>query len=274
MKNIAVVSNIHTAVKQQDVERICDALRQYGATVQTMQFSAGEALSLKGADSIIAIGGDGTIMHIAKQAAALSIPLLGINSGKLGFLSGMEMDEMHLLRDFLDGKYVVEERMLLDVTVDGSDTTYLAMNEAVLSRGALSRLVDITVSGDEQEIMHCRADGVLVATPTGSTAYSLSAGGPVVNPQVPCLLLTPICPHSLYGRSYVLPAETKVCMHTAGTKGDTFLTVDGETEIPLAPKGKVYVKRSCLTAKLIRLQTHSFYDALNKKLIGREGGWS
>ncbi len=272
MKRIAVVSNIHTAIKPQDVARICEVLRGCGATVQEMQFCAGEALCVENVDCIVAIGGDGTIMHIAKQAASLSVPVLGINSGKLGFLAGMEMDELHLLQDLVDGKYITEERLLLDVTVKGVDKSYLAMNEAVLSRGALSRLVDVAVTSGEREIMCCRADGVMVASPTGSTAYSLSAGGPVVDPQVPCLLLTPICPHSLYARSYVLPAQTELCIRTTDGRGETFLTVDGEMEVPLTTDGMVYVKRSNLTAKLIRLQERSFYDVLDKKLIGREGG--
>lgn len=272
MKRIAVVSNIHTAIEPQDIVRICEVLRGCGATVQELQFSAGEALQMGNVDCIVAIGGDGTIMHIAKQAASLCIPVLGINGGKLGFLAGMEMDEPHLLQDLVDGKYTTEERLLLDVTVKGTNKSYLAMNEAVVSRGALSRLIDVAVTSGEREIMSCRADGVMVATPTGSTAYSLSAGGPVVDPQVPCLLLTPICPHSLYARSYVLPAQTELCVCTTDGKGETFLTVDGEMEVPLTTDGAICVKRSDFTAKLIRLQARTFYDVLDKKLIGREGG--
>ena len=139
-----------------------------------------------------------------------------------------------------------------------------------MSRGALSRLVDLTVCVDERDVMRYRADGVMVATPTGSTAYSLSAGGPVVDPRVPCMVLTPICPHTLYARSYVLPADSTLCIDTVNTKDSTFLTVDGETEVPLPLGGKVQVKRSALIARLIRLQTQtrSFYDVLDKKLIG------
>lgn len=272
MKKLLVVSNIHTAVSPQNVQRICEVLRECGAAVTAASFSPGEPLPAVNADIIIAIGGDGTIMHVAKQAAPLSIPVLGINGGKLGFLAGMEMDETYRLQALLDGAYDTEERLLLDVTVDGSQDTYLAMNEAVVSRGALSRLVDLKVTSGDGDVMRYRADGVMVATPTGSTAYSLSAGGPVVDPRVPCMLLTPICPHSLYARSYVLSADTVLHIDSADAKGDTFLTVDGETEIPLPAGGAVTARRSALTARLIRLQTQSFYDVLDKKLIGRDGG--
>lgn len=272
MKNIVVVSNIHTAVSPQDVQRICEALRACGADVTAATFSPGEPLPAGNADGIIAIGGDGTIMHVAKLAAPLQLPVLGVNSGKLGFLAGLEMDETPRLQALIDGAYDTEERLLLDVTVEGNADTYLAMNEAVVSRGALSRLVDLKVTCGEREVRRYRADGVMVATPTGSTAYSLSAGGPVVDPRVPCLLLTPICPHSLYARSYVLPTDTALHIDTADTRGDTFLTVDGETEVPLPMGGVVTVKRSRFVARLIRLQTQSFYDVLDKKLIGRDGG--
>ena len=268
MKKILVVSNIHTSVSPQDVQRVCEVLRGCGADVTAASFLPGEPLPVADIDVIIAIGGDGTIVHVAKQAAHLNVPVLGVNSGKLGFLAGMEMDELNRLQGLVNGEYETEERLLLDIKVNGGEDTYLAMNEAVVSRGALSRLVDLTVTTAQGDSMRYRADGVMVATPTGSTAYSLSAGGPVVHPQVPCMLLTPICPHSLYARSYVLLADATLTIDTSATKADTFLTVDGETEIPLPEGGAVQVSRSALTARLIRLQTQSFYDVVEKKLIG------
>ncbi len=269
---ILVVSNIHTSVKPEDVGRTCEALRAHGAGVTAATFAPGEPLPRHTADLIIAIGGDGTIMHIAKQAAASNTPVLGINSGKLGFLAGMEMDETHLLPHLFDGNYQTEDRMLLDVAVEGCEGIYLAMNEAVVSRGALSRLVDLTVISSDNDVMRYRADGILVATPTGSTAYSLSAGGPVVDPRVPCMLLTPICPHSLYARSYVFKDDTVLRVQTENAREDTFLTVDGEAEVQLPAGGTVTVKRSPLTARLVRLKTQSFQEILQEKLISRDGG--
>lgn len=270
--NILVVSNIHTSVRSEDIVRICDALTAHGAAVTTATFTAGKQLPTHNAQLIIAVGGDGTIMHVAKQAADKGIPVLGVNSGKLGFLAGMEMDETHLLQRLVDGGYQTEERSLLDVTVEGCKGTYLAMNEAVVSRGALSRLVELTVTSDDNDVMHYRADGILVATPTGSTAYSLSAGGPVVDPRVACLLLTPICPHSLNARSHVFKDDAVLYVQTDNTRGDTFLTVDGEAEVQIPAGGTVVIKKSPLTARLVRLKTQSFQDILQEKLISRDGG--
>ncbi len=270
--NILVVSNIHTSVQPDDITRVCDALSAQGASVAVAAFSPGEQLPQHTADIIIAIGGDGTIMHIAKQAAESGTPVLGVNSGKLGFLAGMEIDEIDLLQHLFDGGYHIDERMLLDVAVKGRKGTYLAMNEAVVSRGALSRLVDLTVESNDNDVMRYRADGVLVATPTGSTAYSLSAGGPVVDPRVACLLLTPICPHSLYARSYVFKEDTVLRVHTENARGETFLTVDGETEVHIPVGSAVTVQKSALTARLVRLKTQSFQDVLQEKLISRDGG--
>lgn len=274
---ILVVSNRHTAAGPKETERVCAALRQSGATVVEREFqtrSGSQAMAdiPPETDLVVAIGGDGTIMHAAKCAAGRDLPVLGINSGKLGFLAGLEVNETDRLQALFTGEYEIEERLLLDVTVDGDAETHLAMNEAVVSRGALSRLVDLTVVSGGQDVMRYRADGVMIATPTGSTAYSLSAGGPVVDPRVEALLLTPICPHSLYARSYVFSAETELTVRPAASDRNTFLTVDGEREISLLPGQAVTVRRSAMTAKLIRLKKQSFYDILNHKLINRDGG--
>ncbi len=274
---ILVVSNRHTAAGPQETERICAALRRHGAAVIEREFktSAGSQAMPdipSGTDLIVAIGGDGTIMHVAKRAAAQALPVLGINSGKLGFLAGLEVNEIDGLQALFTGEYETEERLLLDIAVEGTPDRHLAMNEAVVSRGALSRLVDLTVVSGEQDVMRYRADGVMIATPTGSTAYSLSAGGPVVDPKVPALLLTPICPHSLYARSYVFAADTELTVRPAAPDGNTFLTVDGEQEISLLPGQAVMVRRAAMTAKLIRLKQQSFYDVLHHKLINRDGG--
>ncbi len=269
--NILVVSNVHTAASPADVTRICDMLRSLGATVTTETFVGGKSFA-HDADAVVAIGGDGTIMHVSKMMASFGVPVLGINSGKLGFLAGMEMDELTALQDVVKGAYDVEKRLLLEVTVDGSEECFLAMNEAVVSRGGISRLVDLCVTKDDNAVMHYRADGVMVATPTGSTAYSLSAGGPVVDPTVPCLLLTPVCPHSLYARSFVFPADSVLSIQATDTDANALLTVDGEEGVRLSAGDTVHIRRSPLTAGLIRPQTQSFYDALNKKLIVKDGG--
>ena len=224
--------------------------------------------ALTGCDAAVAIGGDGTIMHVAKAAAMVGCPVLGLNGGRLGFLAGLEPEDLSRVTCLTDGNYAVEERALLEITV--GDTTLTAMNEVVLSRGSLSRLVDVTVRSGDQEILTCRGDGVIVATPTGSTAYSLSAGGPVVDPAVDCLLLTPVCPHSLDSRSRVLPADAVLTLRATAAEGESaFITVDGEQNIPLTADDRVTVRRAAITARLIRLGDTDFYDGLRHKLFDR-----
>ncbi|MBQ8683962.1 MAG: NAD(+)/NADH kinase [Clostridia bacterium] len=228
--------------------------------------------ALEGSDAAIAIGGDGTIVHVAKAAAAIGCPVLGINGGHLGFLAGMERDELALLERFVQGDYAVEQRALLDIAVHTAEGEqhFLAMNEAVVSRGNLSRLVDVHITSAAGDVLTCRGDGVILATPTGSTAYSLSAGGPVVDPAVECILLTPVCPHSLDSRPRLLPVDAVLSVQATAADEDTiFITVDGEENIPLTPTDRVTVRRGAVSARLIRLNTATFYEVLQEKLAGR-----
>ena len=224
---------------------VCQRLRQMGVAVVMERQEGGLpsaariARSLAGSDLAVAVGGDGTIMHVAKAAALADRPVLGINGGHLGFLAGLERDGLDALPRLLTGDYTTERRLLLEITVErGKERqVYYAMNEAVISRGALSRLVDVTVSSGQQEVLACRGDGVIVATPTGSTAYSLSAGGPVVDPAV--------------------------------ASGEAFVTVDGEENAAFSPEDRIGVRRAERPARLIRLTDVTFYQELQQKIIGR-----
>ena len=211
-------------------------------------------------------------MHVAKAAATVGCPVLGINAGHLGFLAGLEADELDTLPALLEGGYTVDERALLEVTVhtDGEDVTRYALNEVVVSRGGLSRLVDVMVRADGGEVLSCRGDGVIIATPTGSTAYSLSAGGPVVDPSVDCVLLTPVCPHSLDSRPRIWPADVTLTATAAAADGDAaYVTVDGEESIPLASDGAVIIRRAAQTVRLLQLRRDTFYERLSRKLSDR-----
>ncbi len=256
-------------------EEVCDRLRRAGAVVVTpgdadsLPTLDGIRHALQGSDLAVAVGGDGTIMHVAKAAALADLPVLGINGGHLGFLAGLERQELDALPALLEGRYTAQSHLLLQVTVHKGDTrqTYLAMNEAVLSRGAFSRLLNVQVAVDGQPILETRGDGVIVATPTGSTAYSLSAGGPVVDPTVSCILLTPICPHSLDSRSRLFPAEATLTLRGSAAEGEqTFLTVDGEENLSLGKDDYITVERAAQTARLIRLKAATFYDVLSQKI--------
>ncbi|MBQ6848730.1 MAG: NAD(+)/NADH kinase [Clostridia bacterium] len=275
-----IITIIPNRIKSQTdplAQTIAARLTAAGATVRMVEDAALPsqqelAAFLAGSDAVIAIGGDGTIMHVAKAAAAADCPVLGVNAGHLGFLAGLEPDELAALDRLLSGAYSVDDRALLEITVHtaAGAETLLAMNEAVVARGSLSRLVDVTVSAQGRAIMTCRGDGIIVATPTGSTAYSLSAGGPVVDPAVACMLLTPVCPHALDSRSRVLPAHIPLTLQAVAADGEqAFLTVDGEQNIPLASTDTVTVRLADTAVRLIRLTDTDFYDGLRHKLSDR-----
>ena len=275
---IALVPNQMKKENDVLVRQVCDCLTKAGVNVRVVCAESGLPTAaqltkaLADCDKVIAIGGDGTIMHVAKAAGALGIEVLGINGGKVGFLAGIEPDELDQLERLLSSEYSVESRNLLEVTVHTStgNQTLLAMNEVVISRGSLSRLVDVTVHSGTTEVLSCRGDGVIVATPTGSTAYSMSAGGPVVDPGVWCLLLTPVCPHSLDSRSRVLPHDIVLTVQATTADGNpAFITIDGEQNIPLAPTDTVEVCISDEAVHLINLTDTDFYDKLRHKLLDR-----
>ncbi len=229
--------------------------------------------TLQQVDFVTAVGGDGTIMHAAKQAALFNKPVLGVNAGHVGFLAGMEPDEAGLLTALADGNYRVEERMLLEVmfTQNGQPVTALALNEVAVTRGGPARMLDIQVRvGDHRQILSYRADGLLVATPTGSTAYSLSAGGPVLDPSIEGMVLTPLCPYSLQARSLVFAADH--VLHISArcqAKVGVYVCVDGED--PLDVSGQEITVRRAVDrrVRLIRLKDDPFFIAYKNKIIDR-----
>lgn len=275
---IAIVPNQVKSENDALTRTVSQKLAQLGANVRVvcsdgnLPAMAQLTAALDGCDMAVAIGGDGTIVHVAKAAAAVGCPVLGINAGHVGFLAGLEADELSALPALLSGEYTVDERALLEVTVhtDSGDTTRFAMNEAVMSRGGLSRLVDVTVRADDGEVLSCRGDGVIIATPTGSTAYSLSAGGPVVDPSVDCVLLTPVCPHSLDSRPRIWPADVTLTAEAVAADGaPAYVTVDGEESLLLKPADTVIIRRAARSVRLVQLRRDTFYERLRRKLSDR-----
>ncbi len=248
-------------------------LRENGAVICPLSWEHGlseaDTARLSGCDAAVVLGGDGTIMHIAKTAAAFDVPVLGINGGHMGFLAGLEAHQLVRLADLCAGRYSLERRMMLEVVLQGraGNRVQTAFNEAVVSRGGLSRMIHLSVYSGAHPVAGYRADGLIVATPTGSTAYSLSAGGPVVDPSLQCMLLTPICPHSIHTRPFLFSdtASLTVC-----TDEDAYLTVDGEKALPVGKGDRVLVRKHTQTAKLISLKEQdAFYDVLSQKLSDR-----
>ena len=275
--NITVIPNTKTADGKKAFLQVQQALSAMNVTVAVPHdevFPPQDMAELiKTCDIVIAIGGDGTIIHTAKSAAAFGKPVLGINSGRLGFTAGLELSELSELNRLISGDYDIEERMLLDIFVDGENGTeqYSALNEAVISRGALSRMIEVSVKNGQKPVSTYQADGVIVATPTGSTAYSLSAGGPIVDTALRCLLLTPVCPHSLHSRPYIFDQDAVLTLTPERSESSVFVTVDGEAAIRIADGGEVRVRRSDTCAKLIKLKQKSFYQVLDDKLTNRKG---
>lgn len=224
---------------------------------------------IAGCDMVIAVGGDGTIIHKAKLAAELDKPVLGVNAGTLGFTAGLERDELSLLPRLLTGDYREERRFMLSATLYGKGKTssYCALNDAVVS-GESTSIINYVMALGENSGSHCRADGFIVATPTGSTAYSLSAGGPVIQPDMSCLIYTPVCPHSLFNRSVIFGGDTRLTVTLPQNRRRVFLTVDGEPPIPLRAGDKLVFCRSKTAARFVRLGKKNFYDVLSRKIAG------
>jgi len=226
---------------------------------------------MKDADLMITFGGDGTILHLAKLAALNKIPVLGINMGGLGFIAELEVAELELLRQLKDWDFEIENRMMLDVSVqrDGKQIyTNLGLNDAVVREGPISHTIHLKISSDGRHLADIAGDGVIVATPTGSTAYSLSAGGPVVEPLAQIMVVCPICIHNMRFSSYVLSPEhvLTVELERNGRK-PVFLFVDESRGFSLRSDDKVVVRRSKHTMKLVRLTEKSFCEIFAQKML-------
>jgi NAD+ kinase len=220
-------------------------------------------------DLAIVIGGDGTMLSIARRIAALDIPLIGVNQGRLGFLTDIPFARMEqTLAPMLAGRYVEERRTLLDTIVDGQGGDpgrALALNDMAINRGSLGTMIDCAVEIDGRFAFAMRADGMIVATPTGSTAYALSAGGPILDPGVPAFLLVPVAPHALTHRP-VAVADTSVIRITVLRGRDTAAHCDGQVRFPLAEGESVTVQRAASTARFLHPYGYDYFAMLREKL--------
>ena len=225
---------------------------------------------LKTADLLLCFGGDRTILHAAKDALPYDIPVLGVNMGSVGFMAELEHGELELLTRLAEKKYTIEHRMLLDVAVRrGREVLFrdLALNDAVVTKGAVARVIDLSVRGDGVHVYEFSGDGVILATPTGSTAYSMSAGGPIVEPTAENILVTPICAHSLQAKPLVMGRDRVVSVRIGRQARKTaYLSVDGGRAFRLSGGDVVEVRRSRRVTRLVRLMDHSFYEIINQKL--------
>lgn len=224
---------------------------------------------LQNTELVICFGGDGTILHMAKAATRHSVPILGVNIGTMGFMAELESTELDKLARLATEDYQIDSRMMLDVTVQRDrDIIYhdICLNDVVITKGAVARIVHLSVRCDGVQAMECGGDGIIVATPTGSTAYNLSAGGPIVEPEAKSILVTPICAHDMVSRCMVASDKRVITVGlTHNARRNAFLSVDGGKAVRLNMGDVATIRRSNMETKLLRLKERSFYDVVNMK---------
>ena len=218
---------------------------------------------------VICFGGDGTILHMAKTATRKNVPILGVNIGTLGFMAELESTELHLLAKLAKDEFTIDRRMMIDVVVQRDrDIIFhdIGLNDVVITKGAVARIAHLSVKCDGIQAMQCGGDGVIIATPTGSTAYSLSAGGPIVEPEARNILITPICAHDVMSRCIVASDKRTITVELIqNARRNAYLSVDGGKSLRLNMGDVTTVKKSNLETKLLRLKDRSFYDVVNMK---------
>ena len=283
MKKIIVTPNPYRDNNFQTARAAIDILRKSGADVRLcLPFEVDKEYELPrdlrfhrldrelpGADAAICFGGDGTILHIAKQATRYGVPVLGVNIGTMGFMAELECSELDMLSRLATGHYTVDSRMMLDVTVTRERNIIFheqSLNDVVITKGAVARIVHLSVSCDDVLAMECGGDGVIVATPTGSTAYNLSAGGPIVEPEAHSILVTPICAHDMGSRCMVTSDKRTIRVElTKNARRNAYVSVDGGKALRMNIGDVATIRKACRETKLIRLKDRSFYDVVRMK---------
>lgn len=232
-----------------------------------------QEVELPHCEVLICFGGDGTLLHAARDAVRFDLPVLGVNMGSVGFMAELERSELSMLKKLAQGDYYTENRMMLRVKLYRGEHLFfdeIALNDAVISKGSMARVADVEVMADGKHVTTIMGDGAIFATPTGSTAYSMSAGGSIVDPEAQCVLMTPICPHQLGSRPMILPPERKILVRLPrGSKKTLYLSVDGGKAFRVASYDRVEITRAEESTRLLRLTKRSFYEILQHKLGGR-----
>ncbi len=222
------------------------------------------------ADLYVVIGGDGTLLSVARAIASQPRPILGVNLGGLGFLTETSLEEMpEVLVEVLEGRYLLERRMALDATLLRSGRSIarqIVLNDVVITKSAVARIIDLSLSIDRHFVTTYKADGLIVSTPTGSTAYSLSAGGPIIHPEMQAVLIAPICPHTLTMRPLVVPEDSAVEVALRTDASEVYLTLDGQVGHPMRARDRVRVRRSRLPVLMVRSGRKTYYEVLRHKL--------
>ena len=264
--------NCNVTVPVRGEERIKEAAPTLAEKINFLSFDK----FYRNLDAVVVLGGDGTILESARFAATYSVPVLGMNLGRLGYLAELEMNELPRLAEIVNGNYTIDERSMLKVAIKsqkkGKYHCGYALNDAILSNGSAPKVIDLQLYESDSLIASYRADGIIVATPTGSTAYSMSAGGAVVDPRLDCFCVTPICPHTLASKPLLFPDSTELeFVNTWRREKMICLTLDGRQTYDVYFGDSVVVTKAATTAKFIRIKPRSFYQTLRSKMSATEG---
>ncbi|WP_258110018.1 NAD(+)/NADH kinase [Alicyclobacillus sp. SP_1] len=242
----------------------------YRADADALYNATWDEAELRSAEVVVVLGGDGTLLAVARQLAVYQVPLLGINVGHMGFLTESHPDELQeAIRRLADKDYVLETRIMFEAVVRRSGkllTSFSGLNDIGIAKGTFGRMATIDVYVDSVFVDTYRGDGVLVSTPTGSTAYSLSCGGPIVAPHLEILLVTPICPHTLSARPFVIDSRQQIRLMVHAAHKEIGLTVDGQVGFNLEPEDEVLIRRAPQSTTLVKWRDREFFSVLRKKL--------
>jgi len=283
MESIGIIANLTKQGAAQTVAEVCEWLVRKSVTPLIMEDCAGVLSSggckimvaeelISEADCLVVFGGDGTLLNAARIPGAGNLPILAVNLGSLGFLTEVTLDELYpALTKVLAGDFQLDERMMLQATLRSEDggeieARSVALNDAVISREPFSRMISLESYIDGEHVATYSADGLIIATPSGSTAYSLSAWGPIVHPSLSAFILTPICPHTLTIRPHIAPAESRISIVVRSADSNAMLTIDGQEAFSLGPDSIVEIEKAAETIKLIRSHRKSYYEVLKTKL--------
>ena len=289
MRNIGLIVNFNVKEKADAAYIAAEKLSEFGCSIlipsqykekifralkhkNNFEYLSYEEIYEK-SELVVVLGGDGFILDASRRAAPAGIPILGINLGRVGYMSELELDELDLLSKYFSGEYRIDERAMLEISVHSPANNVkfsaTALNDVVIANGSTARIIDLELLDDGEVVSEYRADGLIVATPTGSTAYSLSAGGPIVDPKLSCFCVTPICPHSFDARPLVFPDTAKLEIKNICCREKILhLTVDGKATFDMFYGDVAKIQRSKLTTKLVRIKSGGFYSKIrNKKFV-------
>lgn len=265
-----IVSDLVKWLDEKGVDYLLDS--ELGKNLK-LKKSVKQADIPKHVELVIVFGGDGTFLSVSKQVNEFDIPILGINSGGLGFLTEFTVNELYpIMEKIVKEDYEIEERGMLSASVYKKDKkfgSYTVLNDLVINNGKVSRIIDLAIYAEGNHITTFKADGIIFSTPTGSTAYSLSAGGPIAHPTLPVTLITPICPHILTNRPLVVPNEMEITVKVL-TEGSSYLTLDGQETVKVGLNDEIKLKRSESTVKLVKSPFRDYFSILKTKLMWGE----